>query len=83
MLLDVSDWKRVTARSCPPREGQPVVGLDLGSFPESWTGLRCSVGVGPGRGVRRHGRVAVSVPIANERTARLGAPMRRYTGRAR
>ena len=30
MLLDVSDWERVTARPVPPRQGRPVVAYDLG-----------------------------------------------------
>ena len=30
MLLDVSDWERVLARPVPPREGRPVVAVDLG-----------------------------------------------------
>ena len=38
MLLAVPDWKRVVSRPCPPREGKPVVGLDLGAS-RSWTGV--------------------------------------------
>ena len=30
MLLTVDDWKRVTARPVPEREGRPIVGVDLG-----------------------------------------------------
>ena len=30
VLLTVDDWERVCARPVPPREGRPVVGLDLG-----------------------------------------------------
>ena len=30
MLLLVSDWERVCARPVPPRQGRPVVGIDLG-----------------------------------------------------
>ncbi len=30
MLLTVEDWERVTAREVPPREGRPIVGIDLG-----------------------------------------------------
>ncbi|MDE0166260.1 MAG: terminase large subunit [Bryobacterales bacterium] len=30
-LLTVSDWKRCLARPVPPREGRPVVGVDLGA----------------------------------------------------
>ena len=37
MLLTVADWKKVTERPCPPREGKPVVGVDLGAS-RSWTG---------------------------------------------
>ena len=29
VLLTVEDWERVTARPVPPREGAPVVGIDL------------------------------------------------------
>ena len=31
MLLTVEDWKRVCTRVVPPREGQPIVGVDLGA----------------------------------------------------
>ena len=30
VLLTVEDWKRVTAREVPEREGRPIVGIDLG-----------------------------------------------------
>ena len=30
MLLTVDDWERVCARPVPPRQGRPVVGVDLG-----------------------------------------------------
>ena len=30
MLLTVDDWQRVCARPVPPRQGQPIVGVDLG-----------------------------------------------------
>ena len=31
MLLTVEDWERVTAREVPPREGKPIVAVDLGA----------------------------------------------------
>ena len=30
MLLDVEDWQRACAREVPPRDGRPIVGIDLG-----------------------------------------------------
>ena len=30
ILLTLQDWERVTARDVPPREGKPIVGVDLG-----------------------------------------------------
>ena len=30
MLLDVADWERMTERETPARDGQPIVGIDLG-----------------------------------------------------
>ena len=30
MLLTVDDWQRIEAREVPPREGKPLVGVDLG-----------------------------------------------------
>ena len=30
VLLTVGDWKQVAARAAPEREGQPIVGIDLG-----------------------------------------------------
>ena len=37
MLLDVDDWERVLARPVPPREGRPVVAVDLGGG-RAWSG---------------------------------------------
>ena len=37
VLIPVDAWKRVESRSVPPREGQPILGLDLGSE-RSWSG---------------------------------------------
>ena len=31
VLLTVGDWERVIARPVPPREGRPIVGIDLGA----------------------------------------------------
>ena len=36
VLVSVDAWRRVEAREVPPREGRPVVGLDLGSE-RSWS----------------------------------------------
>ena len=36
MLVEVESWKRVETREVPPREGRPIVGLDLGSA-RSWS----------------------------------------------
>ena len=30
MLLDITDWERMAARETPPRDGQPIVAVDLG-----------------------------------------------------
>ena len=30
MLLDVEDWQRACVREVPPRDGRPIVGIDLG-----------------------------------------------------
>ena len=73
MLLDVSDWKRVTARPCPPREGQPVVGLDLGSS-RSWTG--CVALWESGR-VEAFA-VTAGLPSLSDRERKDGAPRGTY-----
>ena len=36
MLIPAGAWKRVEARLVPPREGRPIVGLDVGAE-RSWT----------------------------------------------
>ena len=46
MLLEVADWQRVTARDVPPREGQPIVGIDLGSG-RAWSAAVAMWGNGP------------------------------------
>ena len=33
MLLDVDDWKRMERRDVPPRNGLPIVGVDLRGGP--------------------------------------------------
>ena len=40
VLVEAVAWKRVEARSVPPREGRPIVGVDLGSE-RSWSGAWC------------------------------------------
>lgn len=37
VLLPADTWRRVEAREVPPREGKPILGLDLGSE-RSWSG---------------------------------------------
>ena len=36
MLIDVAAWKKTLAREAPPREGKPIVAIDLGSG-RSWS----------------------------------------------
>ena len=38
MLCRVEDWQVVESRTVPPREGKPIVGLDLGSN-RSWSAI--------------------------------------------
>ncbi len=40
VLLEVADWARMVAREVPEREGQPVIGLDLGAS-LSWCAAWC------------------------------------------
>ena len=40
VLIPVEAWKRVEARTVPPREGRPIVGIDLGSE-RSWSAAWC------------------------------------------
>ena len=70
MLLNVDDWERVTARETPPRDGRPVVAVDLGA------GRAWSAAVA----VYRNGRVealalAPGIPSieAQEKRDRVGA----------
>ncbi len=37
MLIDADAWRRVERREVPPRQGRPLVGLDVG-YSRSWTG---------------------------------------------
>ena len=37
VLVEVDAWKRVEGREVPPRDGRPIVGVDLGSE-RSWSG---------------------------------------------
>ena len=73
MLLQLSDWKNVTERPCPPREGRPVVGFDLGAS-RSWTG--CSA-------IWENGRVeafavVAGLPSLADRERQDGAPRGSY-----
>ena len=70
MLLTVEDWAMVTAREVPPRDGRPIVGVDLGA------GRAWSAAVA----VWRNGRVeaialAPGIPSieAQEKRDRVGA----------
>ena len=40
MLLNLADWLKVADRDAPPREGRPVVGVDLGES-RSWSAAVC------------------------------------------
>ena len=40
VLITVEAWKRVEARPVPPREGRPIVGIDLGAS-RSWSAAWC------------------------------------------
>ena len=40
VLVTVESWQRVEARTVPPREGRPIVGLDLGAS-RSWSAAWC------------------------------------------
>ena len=73
MLLSVGDWKNVAERPCPPREGRPVVGFDLGAS-RSWTG--CSA-------IWENGRVeafavVAGLPSLADRERQDGAPRGSY-----
>ena len=55
VLLTVEDWKRVIRRKVAPREGRPVVGLDLGGsrawsagVASYWNGRTEAIAVAPG-----------------------------------
>ena len=73
MLLTVDDWERVTAREVPPREGRPIVGIDLGG------GRAWSAAVG----IWRNGRmealaVAPGLPDLAEQERRDRVPAGTY-----
>lgn len=40
VLVEADDWRRVEGRDVPPREGRPVVGIDMGSE-RSWSAAWC------------------------------------------
>ena len=40
VLIEVADWARIVGREVPEREGQPVIGLDLGAS-MSWCAAWC------------------------------------------
>ena len=78
MLLEVSDWERVTARPVPPREGRPIVAFDLGGG-RAWSAA-C--------GIWRTGRVealavAPGLPGLDEQEKRDKVPRGTYLALAR
>ena len=73
VLLTVSDWERVTARSVPEREGRPIVGVDLGGG-RAWS---AAVAVwGNGRVEAR--AVAPGIPDLDEQERRDRVPAGTY-----
>ena len=74
MLLSVSDFEDMAKRAVPPREGQPIVSLDLGSS-RAWSAA-CSL--------YRNGRIearalAPGIPSLADQEARDGVPKGTYS----
>ena len=73
VLLTVGDWERVTAREVPERQGQPIVGVDLGGG-RAWS---AAVAVwGNGRVEAR--AVAPGIPTLEEQERRDRVPAGTY-----
>ena len=74
VLLSVQDWKTVVARELPPREGRPIVGVDLGGG-RAWS---AAVAVwGNGRVEAR--AVAPGIPDLDEQERRDRVPAGTYS----
>ena len=74
VLLTVGDWERVTARDVPERQGQPIVGVDLGGG-RAWS---AAVAVWPnGRCEAR--AVAPGIPDLEEQERRDRVPKGTYS----
>ena len=77
MLLSVADWRRVTERPCPPREGRPVCGIDLGAS-RSWTGVVAAWANGRVEAFA----VVAGLPSLTDREKADGAPRGSYSALA-
>ena len=74
VLLTVEDWKRTVGRGVPPREGRPVVGVDLGG------GRAWSAAVAVWRNGRTEARaIAPGLPSLAEQERRDQVPRGTYT----
>ena len=74
VLLTVADWERVTARAVQPREGLPVVGVDLGGG-RAWSS---AVAVWPATGRVEAVAVAPGLPDIDAQEKRDRVPSGRY-----
>ena len=73
VLLTVEDWKRTVGRAVPPREGRPVVGVDLGG------GRAWSAAVAVWRNGRTEARaIAPGLPSLAEQERRDQVPRGTY-----
>ena len=73
VLLTVEDWKRTVGRAVPPREGRPVVGVDLGG------GRAWSAAVAVWRNGRTEARaIAPGLPSLAEQERRDQVPRATY-----
>ena len=73
MLCSVDAWKTVEGREVPPREGRPLVGLDLGSE-RSWSAAWCLWANGRSEAYA----VCPGVPDLDEREKQDGMPRGLY-----